>query len=70
MEKRFFWALQIITVPVAKQSIYRFRTEKKRDEWVRQSHHRRHLGATDPEVRRIQRRIAAGEEVAFPVEVT
>ena len=69
MQKRFFWAAQ--DIGIFQCLIHRFRTEKERDDFVSQDRGTfGSLKATDPEVRRIQRRIAAGEDVQFPVEVT
>ena len=73
MQKRYFWAqrterssyLQTETV-----FIHRFRSAGERAAWLTDGEWVDPLPATDPEVRRIQRRITAGEEVTFPVEVT
>ena len=68
MQKRYFWAIQEIS---REQSLVsRFRTEREREEFISQD--RTTFGpllATDPEVRRIQRRMAGGERIEFPVEV-
>ena len=68
MEKRYFWAIELKT-PV---TMHRFPSRRERDEFVKGSPFRdkvdnRHSAFY--QVRRIQRRIAAGEQVGFPVEV-
>lgn len=67
MKKRYFWGA---IFSERGTTLYRFRTMDERNKWESFHLEGEVLQATDPEVRRIQRRIAAGEEVSFPVEVT
>jgi len=73
MRKQWFWGLhnkdglENICGP---RFIHRFRTDRDRAEWLNGMHRqRKDLLGCDPEVRRIKRRIAAGEVVTFPVEI-
>ena len=69
MQKRYFWGLEAVRGRDTRY-VHRFRTGEERKQWSLGNLYHSHLSATDPEVRRIQRRLAAGEEVIFPVEVT
>ena len=72
MKKRYFWAKRTDRSPHLQTEtvfIHRFRSIGERAAWLTDGDWVDALPATDPEVRRIQRRIAAGEEVTFPVEV-
>jgi hypothetical protein len=76
MEKRFFWAAQKAQDKIL---VIRFRSEAERMGWIQNGTdmvgwgippiYRIVLNATDPEVRRIQRRMAQGEQITFPVEI-
>lgn len=72
MEKRFFWGKRtqrsvfLLTETVF---IHRFRSIGERSAWLTDGGWVDSLSANDPEVRRIKRRIAAGEDLQFPVEV-
>lgn len=59
MKKRYFWAYD-------GDQLFRFRSRIEREKW---GHDKTFVSATHPEVRRIQRRMAAGEQITFPVEV-
>ncbi len=68
MRKQYFWALQEIEVD--KSLIHRFRTQGERELFVLQDLTTFcAIGGDDPEVRRIKRRLAAGEQITFPVEI-
>jgi hypothetical protein len=68
MKKRYFWGQQ-------ENLIYRFRTEDERNQWYRdervnwQNPLCHLLPASHPEVRRLNRRMAAGETLTFPVTI-
>ena len=67
MQKRYFWAIGNTHNGSA---LFRFRQRAARDFWVKGDKiNRVPLLGTDPEVRRIQRRIARGENIQFPTEV-
>jgi hypothetical protein len=73
MKKRFFWAVMISPT---RATIFRFRTEKERTQWLRLVDKNDHpnttkeeLDSRHPEVRRLNRRLAAGEVITFPVEI-
>ncbi len=79
MRKQYFWAIQK-NHDEGTCLIMRFRTEGERDSWVDnfafapvivgiKDVERHPVAGTDPEVRRIKRRIAAGEAIQFPVEI-
>ena len=71
MVKRHFWA---ITVNQDNTTwLWRFRNRGERTTWFLNRNpddYKIHFTTgTDPEVRRIQRRIAAGEKITFPVAI-
>lgn len=74
MKKLSFYGLQ---VKGSRKIVHRFDYLDNLRAWIdeigkqtMEGEWRHQLYASGPEVRRIQRRIAAGEEVVFPVEVT
>jgi len=72
MKKRFFWARQEVSHgPGELWSVFlhRFRTMEDRQLWMDKIMWAQVIGGEDPEVRRIQRRIAQGEQISFPVEI-
>jgi len=71
MRKQWFWAKHFQPQEVAGtlEFINRFRTREERNHWVRCDMHRERARGTHPEVRRIKRRIAAGETITFPVSI-
>ena len=70
MQKRYFWA---IWETKGGALLYRFRNEDYRRTWFAScqptNYIIRYVTGNDPEVRRIQRRIARGENIQFPTEV-
>lgn len=72
MKKHYFWALWRSPDGLF---LVRFRSDKERQEWMKdmKKTNPKHIWypiiAAHPEVRRIQRRMAQGEEITFPVEV-
>ena len=66
MKKRYFWSA---IFSERGTMLYRFRTLGERLRWESFHPEGEVLPATDPEVRRIQRRLASGEEIEFPIEV-
>ena len=75
MKKLSFYGLQV-TVGGSRY-VHRFAFLDDLRKWIdeigkqtTEGEWRHQLYATGPEVRRVQRRIAGGEDLAFPVEVT
>lgn len=71
MKKRYFWGCESKN---NQKTIHRFDYQINLHSWLRGSEWKTNglrfqLPAASPEVRRIQRRIAAGEIPDFPVEV-
>jgi hypothetical protein len=74
MKKRYFWAMQEAGEGVL---LLRFRVEAERTCWLNNLPNeapwdrikRSALESTHPEVRRVNRMLAAGIEVKFPVEI-
>ena len=70
MRKRYFWAFQEINEV---KYLWRFRSVDDRRKWFasRQptNYPIEYPNGSHPEVRRINRRIAAGESITFPVEL-
>lgn len=66
MRKQYFWVIREIDV----KWLTRFRSEADRRYWLEDFHlTARAIPGTHPEVRRIKRRLAAGEQITFPVEI-
>ena len=70
VRRRFYWA---ILYQGNRQILFRFRNHKERNEWFRGKTGSMSpvtfISATHPAVRQINRRIHAGEEILFPVEI-
>jgi hypothetical protein len=70
MRKQFFWAIKHHAG--ALRWVFRFRTRRGRDNFLNATpagDRDEGVPGTHPEVRRIKRRLAAGEAVTFPVEI-
>ena len=68
MKKRYFWAFK--TDHGAKSTfLHRFRTMGDRQAWMDKNSWAEVIGGDHPEVRRILRRMVAGDQIVFPVEV-
>lgn len=68
MEKRFFWAIDLHSPA----TLHRFPSRRQRTEWIGGNPYRGEVGNMHPaffQVRRIQRRMAQGEQITFPVEI-
>ncbi len=73
MKKRYFWALGFDRTG-GKTLLVRLRNKQERQFWLESHqglwpHTWLSIHAAHPEVRRIQRRMAAGEQITFPVEI-
>jgi len=69
MQKRFVWAIQLKN---DRRLLHRFSWVSSFWLWLEEPHSgetRFRFNADTPEVRRIQRRIAQGEQITFPVEI-
>lgn len=76
MQKRFVWIKGWRTNNEGIDFAYIHRCRSLKDFEEQNKDHKlglwwcKSIPATDPEVRRIQRRLAAGEQITFPVEIT
>lgn len=66
MRKHYFWAKE---TKGEKTTIFQFRSYGEANTFVSVSRARAIVLSIDPEVRRINRRIAAGEQLTFPIEI-
>jgi len=72
MRKRYFWAKRTVSNGPGESCstfLLRFRTMEARQVWMDKTDWAEVIGGEDPEVRRIQRRMAQGEQITFPMEI-
>jgi hypothetical protein len=66
VHRRVFWGISQTTT---RAFLHRFETARSRDEWLKISPIHSKGSASCPVIRKINRRIAGGEKVEFPVEI-